>query len=86
MFEDSLPSRDASEPVPGNTIKQKREAYVFALDAAIGSIVKQLSQIPEVERAILFGSYAAGRRDLFTDLDLLIVMDSELDFIRRTAD
>jgi predicted nucleotidyltransferase len=25
--------------------------------------------MPEVQQVILFGSYAAGRRDLFTDLD-----------------
>ena len=42
--------------------------------------------MPEVERVILFGSYAAGRRDLFTDLDLLVVMSSEQDFVQRTAD
>jgi predicted nucleotidyltransferase len=38
-----------------------------------------------VERAVLFGSYQEGRRDLFTDLDILIVMKSPLDFVARTA-
>jgi predicted nucleotidyltransferase len=67
-------------------IKQKREEYVRALDSAFIDVLAQLSQIPEVEKVILFGSYAAGRRDLFTDLDLLVVMDSELDFVHRTAE
>jgi predicted nucleotidyltransferase len=42
--------------------------------------------MPEVDRVILFGSYANGRRDLFTDLDVLVVMKSDLDFVSRTAD
>jgi predicted nucleotidyltransferase len=42
--------------------------------------------MPEVELVILFGSYNAGRRDLFTDLDILVVMESPLDFITRTAE
>jgi predicted nucleotidyltransferase len=41
--------------------------------------------MPEVKLVVLFGSYAAGRRDLFTDLDILVVMESPLDFITRTA-
>ncbi len=32
---------------------------------------------------VLFGSYAAGRRDLFTDLDLMVVMESEEPFVQR---
>ena len=63
-----------------------RRAYQRALAEAIEHIVAALGHRPEVERAILFGSYAAGRRDLFTDLDLLIVMDSPLDFVTRTAE
>lgn len=42
--------------------------------------------MPEVERVIPFGSYAAGRRDLFTDLDLLVVMASDQDFVQRMAE
>jgi predicted nucleotidyltransferase len=38
------------------------------------------------ERAILFGSYREGRRDLFTDLDILIVVASDRDFVSRTAE
>lgn len=41
--------------------------------------------MPEVQLVVLFGSYAAGRRDLFTDLDLLVVLESQEDFVRRAA-
>uniref|UniRef100_A0A7C1JWJ7 Nucleotidyltransferase domain-containing protein n=1 Tax=Caldilinea aerophila TaxID=133453 RepID=A0A7C1JWJ7_9CHLR len=63
----------------------RRTAYAKALQDALRRILVQLRQTPEVERVILFGSYAAGRQDLFTDLDLLVVMDSTEDFVTRTA-
>ena len=65
---------------------QRRAEYAEALDRALDRIVAQLAAMPEVERVILFGSYAAGRRDLFTDLDLLVVMASDQNFVRRTAE
>jgi hypothetical protein len=34
---------------------------------------------------ILFAPYAAGRRDLLMDLDLLVVMSSEQDFVQHEA-
>ncbi len=34
----------------------------------------------------LLGSYASGRRDLFTDIDLIVIMETEKGFIQRTAD
>jgi predicted nucleotidyltransferase len=67
------------------TIKQRRAEYARSLENALSKIVAQLSEMPEVEKVILFGSYAAGRRDLFTDLDLLVVMETGQDFIHRTA-
>jgi predicted nucleotidyltransferase len=67
-------------------LDQKRAAYAQALDDALSSILDYVTSLPEVEKVILFGSYAAGRRDLFTDLDLLIVMASEQDFVQRTAE
>jgi predicted nucleotidyltransferase len=68
------------------TLAVRREQYRDALEEAVEQIVAALARRPEVERAILFGSYARGRRDLFTDLDVLIVMDSTLDFVSRTAE
>jgi len=68
------------------SLERKRKDYCNALDEALQRIVDGLSHIPEVERAILFGSYAHGRRDLFTDLDLVVVMDSQAGFIQRGGD
>ena len=68
------------------TLAAKRQLHQHALGDALQAIIAALACRPEVERAILFGSYAAGRRDLFTDLDILIVMESPLDFATRTAE
>jgi predicted nucleotidyltransferase len=76
----------AAKMVNEQTLATKREQYRDALGNAVQRIATALAQKPEVERAILFGSYARGRRDLFTDLDVLIVMDSPLDFVSRTAE
>jgi predicted nucleotidyltransferase len=59
---------------------------VVALADALSQIVAALARRPDVERAVLFGSYAEGRRDLFTDLDILIVVESPLDYVTRTAE
>jgi predicted nucleotidyltransferase len=75
-----------AKPMDEQMLAAKREQYRDALENAVQQIVTALAQKPEVERAILFGSYAQGRRDLFTDLDVLIVMDSPLDFVSRTAE
>jgi len=72
--------------IPVTLLKQKRNQHVEALERALAKIVAQFSCLPEVERIVLFGSYAAGRWDLFTDLDLLVVMSAEFDFVHRTAE
>jgi len=66
-------------------LKQRRTQYGQALDNALDRILDHLTKMPQVEKVILFGSYAAGRRDLFTDLDILVVMDTQEDFVSRTA-
>jgi predicted nucleotidyltransferase len=63
----------------------RREEYTRALERALTDLVAQLRAMPAVQQVILFGSYAAGRRDLFTDLDVLVIMDSDLDFVPRNA-
>ena len=67
-------------------IAAKRRQYQRALADTLEEIVAALAHRPDVERAILFGSYAEGRRDLFTDLDILIVVESPLDYVSRTAE
>lgn len=64
-------------------IVQSRAAYVHLLKDAVQRLVKTLSALDQVERVSLFGSYARGREDLFTDLDVLVVMRTEEPFIQR---
>lgn len=66
-------------------LADQRTAYACALERAVERLRRVLADIPEVRRAVVFGSYAAGRRDLMTDLDVLVEMDSTLDFVTRTA-
>lgn len=70
----------------GDGISEKRTAYRKALDDALARIRERLAETPQVQKAILFGSYAQGRRDLFTDLDLVVVMTSDSGFIERSAE
>ncbi len=65
------------------TLTEKRRAHAEALDRALKTAIHELSQLSEVEKVILFGSYRHGRRDLFTDLDLLVVMVSLEGFVAR---
>ena len=47
------------------SLSERRERYVAALAEGLNDVVQQLRCMPEVQKVILFGSYAAGRRDLF---------------------
>jgi predicted nucleotidyltransferase len=86
-LQDSLECIQVNErPVAVADLEEKRKQYRQALGQALEHIVARLSSMPEVEKVILFGSYAAGRRDLFTDLDVLVVMHSDKDFVTRTAE
>lgn len=64
-------------------LSERRRLYVRKLEESLDKVVRTLSPMPEVERIILFGSFARGRRDLLTDLDILVVMQTELPFIER---
>ena len=67
-------------------LKTKRERYVVDLAEAVARATEVLSALPEVCRVSLFGSYAKGRRDLFTDLDLLVIMETEAGVVDRLRD
>lgn len=67
------------------SIKMMRDKHRLLLDESLRRIIKQLGEIPAVEKVILFGSYAAGRRDLFTDLDIVVIMNTDQPFIERSA-
>lgn len=66
-------------------LERERIRYISNLQTSLEKILDQLRNKPEVQLVLLFGSYAPNRKDLFTDLDILIVMRSDLDFIQRTA-
>jgi predicted nucleotidyltransferase len=66
-------------------LEQRRTDYCQTLEEALDGIIDYLTNIQEVEKVILFGLYAASRRDLFTDLDILVVMDSQENFVDRTT-
>ena len=70
---------------PDVKLAEKRRVHRQALSRTLDEITARLAQHGDVERAILFGSYARGQEDLFTDLDLVIVMRSGEDFVNRTA-
>lgn len=61
----------------------RRAAHALSLDAAVRRLVETLDGVQGVTRVSLFGSYARGRRDLFTDLDVLVVWDTELEPLER---
>ena len=61
-----------------------RTAYQEDLSTALVRIIGILSRLPQVQQVMLLGAYAAGRRDLFTDLDILVVMETDDDFMIRS--
>jgi predicted nucleotidyltransferase len=44
---------------------------------AIQSVVKQIAENFDPERVILFGSYAYGRPHQYSDVDLLVILETE---------
>ncbi len=61
----------------------QRTAYAQQLEEALPRVVEVLSQVEGVQRVSVFGSYARGRRDLFTDLDLFVVWETERSALDR---
>jgi hypothetical protein len=57
------------------SVSARRVAYAKQLAEAVQKAVAVLSGLQGVERLSIFGSYARGRRDLLTDLDLLVVWE-----------
>jgi predicted nucleotidyltransferase len=54
----------------------------FSLDE-IRRVVGEVCRRVGAQRAILFGSYARGTADAFSDLDLIVVMQTDLPFVER---
>jgi uncharacterized protein len=67
------------------TLTRKRQEYRKLLQYSANEIVAKLSRL-NVKKISLFGSYARGRIDLFTDLDVLVIMDSDKPFTERITE
>jgi predicted nucleotidyltransferase len=67
----------------GPSLTERKEQYAAALERALTTVVSCLTALPEVEKVIVFGSYQRGSRDLFTDLDLLVVIRTTEGFLKR---
>lgn len=62
-----------------------RKKYAKQLASSLDAIVFHLSSKPEIEKVILFGSYVREKADLFTDLDIAVIMKSDKPFLERCA-
>lgn len=66
-------------------LNNKRKEYKKLLDESLKRLVEKLSG--KVDKISLFGSYARsyphGKADLFTDLDILIIGESDKPFVER---
>ena len=63
----------------------KRQEYRELLRRSVEGIASRLAPL-DAEKISLFGSYARGRADLFTDLDVLVIMNTDKPFIERAGD
>jgi predicted nucleotidyltransferase len=65
------------------SLAARRAEYAARLRESLDRIVVSLAALDEVERVSVFGSYARGRADLATDLDVLVVMRTDRNFVDR---
>lgn len=68
-----------------NMLAQRKARHARDLVAEVKRLTKTAILLG-VQRVILFGSAAQGTAGLSSDLDLLIVWDTPLDFLARTAE
>jgi len=59
-----------------------QDRYAALLRTELERCVVRLQELG-AQRIVLFGSYAQGRADSFTDLDLFVVLDSPLPLAER---
>jgi predicted nucleotidyltransferase len=64
-------------------IAEERRRYHDLLEHSLLSLVAALKERGDVLRISVFGSYARGRVDLFTDLDVLVIMETAMPFLER---
>jgi predicted nucleotidyltransferase len=67
----------------GLDLTPMREHHVADLERCLSDVVEVLRKDETVKKIVLFGSYARGRRDLLTDLDIVLVVESDLPYLKR---
>ena len=73
----------ASQGESGSALAARRAEYAALLRDSLRRIVDSLAAVDTVERVSIFGSYARGRADLLTDLDVMVVMRTDEGFVDR---
>ena len=58
--------------------------FESVLKESIEKVIRELA--PHVERISLFGSYPVRKANLFSDLDILVIMKTEKPFLERIRD
>jgi len=76
---------DEQVDVPGEirSLQARRADHARLLQQAVIRVQEVLPTLPGVRRVSLFGSYARGSADLFTDLDVLVVQETDEPFVAR---
>jgi len=64
-------------------LKVERLRYISSLEASLAQAIKLLCLLDEVEKVSLVGSFSRGQADLFTDLDILVVMKTDQGILDR---
>ncbi len=67
----------------GMDLSRARDDYRQLLDESLTVLVEKLRRRDDVLHVGVFGSYARGRTDLFTDLDVLVIIETALPFVER---
>lgn len=62
-------------------LQERRKEYAELLEKSVEKVIKNFSG--KVEKVSIFGSYTKRKTDLFTDLDILIIMKTEKPFLER---
>lgn len=65
-------------------MRAREEAHRELLQSELSRMVDELREIGAT-RLIVFGSTASGKTNLFSDLDIIVVMPSDEPFVERSA-
>jgi len=68
-------------PYKSKDISEIREEYVRLLKKSVETLVNKLRD--KVEKISIFGSYSRGKADLFTDLDIILIIKTDKPFLER---